>query len=200
MHSIRKLILPELSEVILYIMSAFTLLLVANMQLLWQQNSDGVSISAVWQSQPYSYLIADQITSFEANIDPRIIDFMIWATFGALTILIFYAAQHVTKEYTERIALAQSIHNKTFRKTEFTALFKKIGIQLCGLVLFVMVLRTFFGYIFPSVSNDFVTALLNVTNAMSFIIISKAVAITAIGLYAIALSLRVLLLRTRVFG
>jgi hypothetical protein len=201
MSPLVKLIKPTTSEVILFISLGVSLLFLSNIQRFWDFLSNGVSIQDVTnQTENIATGLQTSLLQIEAKIDPRFADFTVWLIIGAISISIVLYLQHLLEDTTQEIAYTQNIANDSYKVREWTSYVSKAALRLAGFFLLILLVRIYVGSVFSELSDAFFISLANPASVMSWVTIGSAILFTALGLYAMAICVRLLTLRIRVFG
>lgn len=201
MQPLIKLIKPTVSEAILFLTVGASLLFVSNYKRFWDFLSNGVSINDVTdQTENIALGLQNSLLNVEAHIDPRFADFTVWMIIGAVSIMTVLFLQHLLEDTTEEIEYTHKIRNESYKVREWTSYLSKATLRLAGVFLLIFILRIYLGAVFSELSDAFFISLAKPASIMSWVTIAITIVFSAIGLYAMAICLRLITLRIRVFG
>lgn len=201
MQPLIKLIKPTVSEALLFLTVGVSLLFLSNYRRFWDFLSNGVSINDVTeQTDNIATALQNSLLNLESHIDPRFADFTIWMIIGAISITTVLFLQHLLEDTTQEIEYTHKIRNESYKVREWTSYVSKAALRLAGLFLLMLILRVYVGAMFSELSDAFFISLAKPASIMSWVTIVITIAFTAIGLYAMAICLRLITLRIRVFG
>jgi hypothetical protein len=201
MQPLIKLIKPTFSEVLLFLAVGTSLLFLSNYQRFWEFLSNGVSINDVTdQTDNIATVLQNAFLNFESHIDPRFADFTVWMIIGVISITTVLFLQHLLEDTTEEIEYTHKITNETYKVREWTSYLSKAALRLAGVFLLIFFLRLYVGAMFSELSDAFFISLAKPASIMSWVTIVTTIVFSAIGLYAMAICLRLITLRIRVFG
>jgi hypothetical protein len=201
MQPIIKLIKPTVSEALLFLTVGASLLFISNYKRFWDFLSNGVSINDVTeQTDNFATALQNSFLNFESHIDPRFADFTVWMIIGAISITTVLFLQHLLEDTTEEIEYTHNITNEKYKVREWTSYLSKAALRVSGLFLLIFILRIYVGAVFSELSDAFFISLANPASIMSWLTIVITIVFSTIGLYAMAICLRLITLRIRVFG
>jgi hypothetical protein len=199
LNEIKTLILPAKSEILLYSATALFLLIAQNISRYWSYFS-GVKFEEVKNASSASGQLQYWILNSEAQIDPRIADFLVWMLLGMVAIsLVLFIQSNIRNANDERTLLEHMRSPKT--KTHELEVFSlKIATRVAAFIGLLVYVRIFLGSINPALTSLFFTSSLSLNDVASWLWLVVSTALFALALYVFAVFGRVLFLKSRVFG
>jgi hypothetical protein len=199
MRPIIKLIKPDLTEFSLYVAVGFGILVLSNIQKLYDYFAAGVSFETIRYTNDFAYEIESRLLGLEAKIDPRFADFTVWLIVGFISVMVMLYAQRVIQEAEEERIYAKLIKDNRTKKHQITDYLMRVAVRTTGLILLFMWLRIYFGAVFVTLSKSFFENATKLPSPVALLVILVSVLLSAVCLYAFAICFRLIALKTRVF-
>lgn len=199
MDELKKLIIPEKSELVFVLSMSIALLFFENFRRYknyWTGDLYAVSASA----KGIDTYIADWFMGIEAKIDPRFVDFIAWLLIGAIafaTISVLVAMYHSANQEVE---LLHYYRNPGGKHHEMITFISKTAIRFAGAVGFLFWLIVFFRLVNPALVLQFFSATIHINEPISWLWIILSIVLLAASIYMFAILARFVALRVRVFG
>lgn len=201
MRDLLKIIVPEKTEAIVFGIFGLLLLIVLNIQRILLL-AGGVSVQEVKNALSLDVTISNSLTGFEANIDPRFVDIGVWMLVGLgtfLAISFFIGWWHSVRQEVSVVEYYK--HPKSYHAGHDVLVFLSRGaLRLFGAVCFVIWIFVFFENVTAELSTLFMGALTNMSDPVSWLWLVLTPLLCGIGLYLFAIFMRMIVLRSRVFG
>lgn len=199
MQRLVKLILPEKTEIFLFLSLGLALLLLSNVQRLWNFLSGGVDFNRVGHIDEYAVVAQGKLFGIENSIDPRFADFTVWLIVGFVTIVFILLSQAILERVNSEKEDVSRISNKKQHNLEIEQYALRVMLRVAGVVTLVLWTRLFFGIIFPQLSMTFFLAATDITYWLSWAEIVYSIVMTGVSLYVFIVCLRLSTQKIRLF-
>lgn len=199
MRPIIKLLKPDYSEIALYSSIGFALLVVGNIQRLWDYTTGGLDAELAFSYTSVAGRLQEKLLTFEAGIDPRFADFTAWLVVGLLAVVLISVGQKFIELGGEDIKTTKKLKNTKFHKTQKQESITRWLLRFAGIILLIIWTRLFFGFAYLEISEIFFNAAVDILDVYSLIAIIYTIFLTGFGLYVFAICARLIALRIRIF-
>lgn len=200
MKEITKIFIPEKLEILLYILAGFILILVADYKLFLSYLSGAAKTYSADAGEIITKSFVNKVASFERIIDPRIVDFVVWTILGIIIIGIVLVIEGLIVSAKNEKNIVNYLNNPQTKSNELKAYAIKMSIRFGSGLALLIFSRLFVVSIFPSLALSFYTSAVDINKIESIAIMLFCPMIVGVCLYVIAVLLRLILLRPRVFG
>jgi hypothetical protein len=199
MKEFYKLILPETYESIFLLTIAFVLLLLENVKRFWQL-LQGETLVNVKETAAVDYTIVDTLRSVIDNINPKLIDFALWALIGCFIFATLSVLIAFFKNINEEADILYYYRNPSSKAHEWHVFVTKYAIKAVGVLGIVLWFFYFLNVLNPKINNLFFTSLASLDTTISIFWITVSVIMLAVCIYVFAILARLIALRPRIFG
>jgi hypothetical protein len=196
-----RLIIPEKAEAVFFVVLGLITMIVLNIQRLLLLMGD-VSVTEVKNAFAFDTRIANALVGFESGLDPRFVDIAVWMLVGLATFIgisFFIGWWHSFRQEVSVVEYYR--HPKSFHAGhEVNAFLARGAVRAFGVIGLILWLFLFFADIVSGLSVLFIGALTNISEPSSWLWLVLCPVFCAVGLYVFAILLRMITLRSRVFG
>lgn len=199
MRPFLKLVIPEKAESVLFISLSLVLLVLQNIKLLWLSlgGNDAASLST---TSDLSEVVSSHYLTFEANLDPRIADFIVWMLVGSIVFALFSYLMAVLKSTSDEVELVHYYRSPKGRAHEVNVFISKFAMRAVGVFGLLVWTVLFLKSINPTFTKLFFTSVTTLNDPASWLWLGLSIVVMAIALYVFAICARIIVLRPRVFG
>jgi len=140
MKSVIRLLALEKIEVVLYMLSGFVMLVAIDLKLFWDYLAGANQADSVNAGIKMFNPITERLLSFEASIDPRFVDFFVWALIGTVVIGIILFIGAIASSASSEKDLVAYINDPTTKKDELRSYAIKVSLRIgAGLTIVVFI-------------------------------------------------------------
>jgi hypothetical protein len=199
MEQIKRLVLPEPIEIVVFLILSTALLLIENIKRFWLV-LQGDMVIVVKRLNSTDGAIGDYIAGIQQFISPKLVDFLLWALIGCFVFIVASLLIAFIKTLGTETELLHYYRSPFGRAHELNSFLTKIIIRVIG----ILSLLLWFGY-FTRVANPylvklFFTSLTSLKDPASWLWLLISITLFTICIYFFAILIRLIALRPRIFG
>ncbi|MBP7820678.1 hypothetical protein KA043_01065 [Candidatus Saccharibacteria bacterium] len=200
MKDILKLLALDKIEVVLYLLAGFVMLVAVDLKLFWEYLAGANQVDSINAGIKLFNPITDRLLNFEASIDPRFVDFIVWTLIGIIVIGIMLFIEAVVTSASSEKDLVSYINDPTTKHDELRSYAIKASLRVGAGLAIIVFLRLYLLSILPGLAGAFFASATNIASIGSVILLVVSPILNGLSLYIFAILLRLLFLRPRVWG
>lgn len=191
-----KLLIPQKLEVFVFSLFGFIFILLVNVQNFWA----AMTSQTVYVTTPKINPINDWLIGIQSNINPKIIDFIVWLLIGSLVFILASTIMAMVKNTEDEVEILHYYRTPKGRGHEAVAYLTKIAVRIAG-ILGLIVWLDFFIYNFnPWLTKIFYSSVTNLNDFSSWLWVFLTIFFMSICIYVCAIFIRISALKIRIFA
>lgn len=200
MKDILKLLALDKIEVVLYLLAGFVMLVAIDLKLFWGYLAGAYQVDSVNAGIRLFNPITERLLKFEASIDPRFVDFIVWTLIGIVVIGIILFIEAIVSSASSEKDLVTYISDPTTKKDELRSYAIKASLRVGAGLVILLFIRLYLLSILPALAGAFFASATNIASLGSVILLILSPILNGLSLYIFAILSRLLFLRPRVWG
>lgn len=200
MKDILKLLALDKIEVVLYLLAGFVMLVAIDLKLFWGYLAGANQVDSVNAGIRLFNPITERLLKFEASIDPRFVDFIVWTLIGIVVIGIILFIEAIVSSASSEKDLVTYISDPTTKKDELRSYAIKASLRVGAGLVILLFIRLYLLSILPALAGAFFASATNIASLGSVILLILSPILNGLSLYIFAILSRLLFLRPRVWG
>lgn len=200
MKDILKLLALDKIEVVLYLLAGFVVLVAIDLKIFWGYLAGANQVDSVNAGIKLFNPITESFLRFEASIDPRFVDFIVWTLIGIVVIGILLFIEAVVSSASSEKDLVTYINDPTTKKDELRAYAIKASLRVGAGLALIIFARVYLLSILPALAGAFFASATNIASIGSVVLLVLSPILNGLCLYIFAVLSRLLFLRPRVWG
>ena len=197
MNQIKKLILPELSELILFLVIGLGSVILLNLKNFWMLLSGDTTTYIVNTGKSKGF-IGSWLINLQNHINPRLVDFIVWLLIGCLVFVMLSLVISALKNAGDEAELLHYYRSPVGKRHEMVVYLTKIAIRLVGFLGFIFWFIVFIELIGSWLAGLFFTSATSLNNISSWVWLFMSTVISSLCIYLFAILSRLIILKPRV--
>jgi hypothetical protein len=199
MKQLYRLAIPESIEFVFFLIVSVVLLLSENIKRFWVLLG-GDTIIIAKQKGSIDNTFKETLTNLINNINPKIVDFLVWILIGCVVFVIISVIIAFIKSLENEAELLSYYRSPKSRAQEINSFLTKLAVRFIGILGIILWFIYFIKVINPAINRWFFTSLTSLKSPSSWFWLAISIVLFTFCIYLFAVLFRIIALRPRIFA